>query len=101
MHFVFRVANIAIHFCVNHLAHRSYNTPVRGQQAPDSIYSTFSLMIVNTILLLANLAYAWSISAIFNIVQSAVIVLYILAMAHRIIKLPTIRYTRKRNQDRE
>ena len=101
LHFVFRVFDIAIHFCVKHLSRHSYNAPVRGQRTPDSIYSTFFLMIVNTILLLANLAYTWNISAIFNIVQSVVVVIYILAMAHRIIKLPTIRYTRKRNRDME
>ena len=101
MHFVFRGVDIVIYFCVNHFAHHSYHAPPRGQPAPDSIYSTFFLMIVNTILLLANLAYAWSISGIFNIIQSIVIVLYILAMAHRIIKLPTIRYARKRIRDME
>ena len=101
LHFLFRGVDVIIHFCVNHLTHRSYGMPARGNQNSDSVYSTFFLLVANTILLLANLAYAWSLSAIFNIVQSAVIVLYILAMAHRIIKLPTVRYTRKRDRDRD
>jgi hypothetical protein len=112
LHFVFRVADVAVGFCIRqahqrHQRQHQYHHQHHHQQhiAPhhdsnpnaiqDDIYSTVFVLIANTVLLLANLAYAWSISMVFNAIQTLVIVIFILSMSHRIIKMPTIRYSKK------
>jgi len=107
LHFVFRVSDIAVGFCIrkthqrkHRQIHHHHHTAPHHDSFPnevhDNIYSTLFVLIANTILLLANLAYAWSISMTFNAIQSVVILIFILSMSHRIIKMPTIRYSKKK-----
>jgi len=104
LHFLFRIANVAVGFCIRQIQQRQHrhkhHTPPHSDPNPtatqDNMYSTVFVLIANTVLLLANLAYAWRISMVFNGIQTVVILLFVLCMSHRIIKMPTIRYSKKR-----
>ena len=72
------------------------NTPsARHTPSNNNVYSNFAILAVNTALLLGNLAYAWNMSTTFNIVQSVVILGFILLMSHRIVNIPTFLYKDK------
>jgi len=102
MHFVFRVGDVAVGFCIRQAhqrqhrqIHHHHHHDAYPNAIQDDIYSTVFVLLANTILLLVNLAYAWSISMAFNAIQSVVILIFMLSMSHRIIKMPTIRYSKK------
>jgi len=90
LHFLFRYIDISIVFCTRYSPHHGHTQSARVPTSHDNMYSSFFVLISNTILLLGNLAYAWSLSTIFNFVHSVVIFCFIIAMSHRTIKLPTI-----------
>jgi len=59
------------------------------------MYSTFASLAVTTILLVANLAYAWSISMVFNCFQEVVACIYVVFMGHKILSTPIAEYNKK------
>ena len=101
LHFVFRFAELVFAYFIRHSHHHHHHhhhhhtSPSHIIPTTDNLYSTVFVLISNTVLLLANLAYAWSISTAFNTLQTIVIVIFIISMSHRVIKLPTIRYSKK------
>jgi len=97
LHFLFRCIDNSIVFCSRHSPHHRHPPSARIPTSHDNVFSSLFVLIANTVLLLGNLAYTWSLSTSFNLVQSVVIFCFIIAMSHRIIKLPTIRYQKKVN----
>jgi len=73
----------------------STTPPARHMACSNNTYSNFAILACNTALLLGNLAYAWNISMVFNIVQSTVILGFILLMSHRIVSVPAFLYKDK------
>jgi len=63
----------------------------------DQIYSNFASLVVTAVLLLANLAYTWPISTVYNVMQSAVVCFFICTMSMRILATPDIIYDKKKD----
>jgi len=63
----------------------------------DQIYSNFASLVFTTVLLLANLAYTWPISTVYNVMQSAVVCFFVCSMSMRILSTPDVIYDKKKD----
>jgi len=91
---------IFLHFCIRFgdlviCSVLTSTVSARHTVTNNNVYSNFAILALNTALLLGNLAYAWNVSMVFNLVQSVVILGFILLMSYRIVIIPTFLYKDK------
>ena len=89
-HFVACFADVCITSMLDTSLSAQYNLP------NTKMYSVFTNLAITTVLLLANLAYARSISMIFNYFQCALVCVYVLFIGHKIISTPISIYDKNK-----
>ena len=94
IHFAFRAVLVIWSYAVDTNT-GAQHYPHTSNTHHDQIYSNFASLVVTTVLLLANLAYTWPISTVYNVMQSAVVFFFVCSMSMRILSTPDVMYDKK------